>query len=434
MKIYGLRAENVKRLKLVEITPEGNVIKITGKNGNGKSSVLDAICLALGGDAAVKLTNTTRPIHGGEKHASVTVNLGDYIVTRTWSADDKTTLKVENADGKKISSPQTLLNSFLGNLSFDPLAFLQMTSTDKLKTLHRIIGFDPAPLEARRKELFDQRTDVNRDIRNLQAKLKDMNTYAGVDLPAAEVNPADLVAEFQVAADMIAENNKKREQLDRLRDNNKRLISEIDSVESQIAALTERKKELVASREIVLADGGALSAEVKALVDPDLPAIRERMKTVEDTNRQVRERETWRQLDLTLVARTETAEKLTEDIEAVDAEKAATLKDAALPVAGLGFDEEGVTFKDMPLDQASHSEKIQVSMAMGMKLNPELRVMFIKDGEKFDSDAWKIVEKMAIDNDYQLFVELVQNEAGVGVYIEDGVVKEKAVAQVDESF
>ena len=120
MKIISLTAENVKRLRAVEITPDGNVVTITGRNAQGKTSVLDAIWLALGGGAASK--GTIRPIRDGEEKASVRLDLGDLVVTRTWTGD-KTALTVTAADGAKYTSPQGILDALVGRLSFDPLEF-----------------------------------------------------------------------------------------------------------------------------------------------------------------------------------------------------------------------------------------------------------------------------------------------------------------------
>src|SRR3990167_8121669 len=104
MKIVKFSAENVKRLRAVEIVPEGNTVVIAGLNGAGKTSILDAIWLALGGGAATKAT--PRPVRDGQKTAHVTLDLGDLVVTRRWTGDGKSTLKVEGAAGTRYTSPQ----------------------------------------------------------------------------------------------------------------------------------------------------------------------------------------------------------------------------------------------------------------------------------------------------------------------------------------
>ena len=128
MKIIELRAENVMRLKAVEITPDGTVQVIGGRNAQGKSAVLNAIWLALGGGKASK--ETPLPIRDGEDKASVRLDLGDLVVTRSWTRKG-TSLKVENAEGAQYKSPQSMLDALVGQLSFDPLAFTRLSPKEQ---------------------------------------------------------------------------------------------------------------------------------------------------------------------------------------------------------------------------------------------------------------------------------------------------------------
>ena len=114
MKIIHLQVENFKRLKAIDITPEGSVVKITGKNAQGKSSVLDAIWGALGGGKALP----TEPIRQGETQARIRVELDDLVVTRTFTPGNSY-LKVETKDGASYKSPQAILDKLVGRLSFD---------------------------------------------------------------------------------------------------------------------------------------------------------------------------------------------------------------------------------------------------------------------------------------------------------------------------
>ncbi|MGH9252599.1 MAG: AAA family ATPase, partial [Acidimicrobiales bacterium] len=125
MKIVKLTAENIKRLRAVEITPDGNTVIITGRNGQGKTSVLDSIWYALGGGPAAK--GTIRPVRDGQNRAEVTVDLGDLVVTRSWTSAGGTALRVENTDGARYKSPQQMLDGLVGKLSFDPLTFAQQS-------------------------------------------------------------------------------------------------------------------------------------------------------------------------------------------------------------------------------------------------------------------------------------------------------------------
>lgn len=423
LRIVGIRAENVKRLKLVDFVPEGNVIRITGKNANGKSSLIDSLMLALGGDAAVKLTKTTEPIHQGADRGEVTVDLNDYVVTRTWTSNSNSYLKVEAKDGTKIKSPQALLNSFIGDLSFDPLEFMKMGSKDQIKTFHNIIGFDPTELDQRRKEAFEERTITNRQVKEYEAKMKGLNPHENEDLPDKEMDVKEHMQLFKIASDTLHENNKKRRELDEKRHLVTAKKSKVNEIKEQISMLQKELENL--NQEIAedLIDGKAFAEEVANLVDPDLEAIQANMENLDTTNQKVRERLAYLDMKKQYEDAKIKSDGYSKQIQAIDEEKEAAIRNAKLPIQGLGFNDDGVTFNGVNLNQSSHAEKIRVSMAMGMAINPELRVMFIKDGEKFDSDSWQLVEEMAVENDYQLFVEMVDETGKIGVYIEDGMVK-----------
>src|SRR5659263_55539 len=161
MKIIKLTAENVKRLKAVEITPDGTVQVITGRNAQGKTSVLDAIWLALGGGAASK--STLKPIRDGEDHASVRLDLGDLVVSRTWTGD-KTALTVTAADGARYTSPQGVLDALIGRLSFDPLEFTRLSARDQVTALLDLVNLDVDldTLAHQRQSAYAARTEIGR--------------------------------------------------------------------------------------------------------------------------------------------------------------------------------------------------------------------------------------------------------------------------------
>src|SRR5690606_9517554 len=109
------------------------------------------------------------------------------------------------------------------------------------------------------------------------------------------------------------------------------------------------------------------------------------------------------------------AESLTSKIQAIDQQKADMLAKAPFPVCGLGFDENGVTLNGLPFDQASSAERLRVSVAMGIALNPKLRVMLIRDGSLLDSDSLALVAQMAEEHDTQVWVERVSEGEDVSV-------------------
>ncbi len=396
MKIISLTAENVKRLKAVEITPDGTMQVITGRNAQGKTSVLDCIWLAVGGGAASR--ETARPIRDGEDTARVSLDLGDLTVVRTWKGD-KTTLSVTAADGAKYSSPQKVLDALVGRLSFDPLEFTRLSASDQRDALLDVVDIDVdlQQLDGQRKAVFDERTEVGR-------QLKGLGEIPRLDpsVPATEVSASDLIEQISAAARVADQHEQSKRRVASLEEEVNRLSTALKAAREQLAAAwadVEQQQEI-----------------------PDVDGLREQLAGIEETNRAVREQAEHRRRAAEADRLTEERDALTARIESLDQEKADALAAASFPVDGLGFDEDGVTYQGVPFSQASSAEQIRVSLAMAMSLNPKLRVIRILDGSLLDADSLELVRQMATDADYQVWVERVADGSGVGVVIEDGEV------------
>lgn len=407
MKIVELTAENVKRLVAVDITPDPHVQVISGRNGHGKTSVLDAIWLALGGGTAAKAT--ARPVRDGADTAQVRLDLGDYVVTRTWSGE-KSTLKVESADGARFSSPQSLLDGLVGRLSFDPLAFTQMPAREQRDALLSLVDlpFDPADLDRRRAALFEERTVIGRDVRQFEAQLASLPPVPD-GVPEVEVSSAEVVAELQGARAVLADIDRVTREAEQAQSQRERAQAALDAAQAALDEAIEAE-DLVRWR-------------VQALPEPpDTQSIEARLASLDDVNAAVRaRRERERVAEAAREAR-DAYDQRTADIIALDREKELGLSSATFPIDGLGFDNDGVTYRGVPFSQASSAEQIRVSLAMAMALNPKLRVIRILDGSLLDAENLSLVQQMAVEKDYQVWVEKVDDGSGVGVLIEDGQV------------
>ncbi len=403
MKIVQLTAENIKRLKAVQITPDGNTVVIAGRNAQGKSSVLDAIWMALAGGAATK--ETTRPIRDGETKASVVLDLGDLVVTRRWTSAG-TSLEVAAQDGARYSSPQTILDGLIGRLSFDPLAFAEQDAKHQLQMLLDIVDlpFDPVELDAKRRGVFERRTDVNREVKRLEAQLAGLPRVPD-DTPDVEVSAAALAIELREAED----EERRRETL---KQDGERVADEIERLKLELAAA---EASLAAAREAFA-----------ALPDPvDLAPIRARLEVADATNAAVRVKHDRARLDAELADQRAAADAGTAELAEIDRSKAAAIADAKMPLEGLSFDEEGVLYQGVPFSQASSAERLRVGIAMAMALNPKIRVIRITDGSLLDSENLALIEEMAGEHDFQIWIERVDESGTVGVTIEDGQVVEQ---------
>jgi hypothetical protein len=399
MKIIKLTAENVKRLKAVEITPDGTVQVITGRNAQGKTSVLDAIWLALGGGAAAR--ETTRPVRAGEDKASVTLDLGDLLVTRTWTGE-KTSLTVRSADGAKYPSPQGVLDALVGRLSFDPLEFTRLSGRDQIAALLDLVDLDvdlPA-LAAQRAKLYAERTETGRQGKVLEGQAAGLGHME--DAPVEELSASNLIALIR-----SEQQETERQQADHRQA--ARLGAEVQRLEEELA---QARSALASAHDAV-----ASHRPVK-----DVAALEADLATVEETNRAVRRNADREAVAGKLDAARTSYRETTAAIEEIDRSKAEALAKAVFPVTGLGFDDDGVTYNGVPFSQASAAEQIRVSLAMAMSLNPELRVIRILDGSLLDPDNLRLISEMATEHDYQVWIERVADGSGVGVVIEDGEV------------
>jgi len=421
-KIISLQAENIKRLKAVEITPDGNLVIISGANAQGKTSVLDSILFALNGGRELK--NVGKPIREGEKKAKVILDLGDLVVTRNWTDNDKSYLKVTNRDGAAYGSPQKMLDDLVGRLSFCPMAFTQMKPADQLQALLEVIDLpiDLDDIASSRKALYDDRTINGRTLKQSEALLESME-IPRADLPGEEVSAIEIMDELQAAnhaerqlmqdkqklADMLNQSVNFQSEMSRLQEEQKRINSRLDDVRTNLTSNIVESKQL--------------AAKLEEVALPDVSAIRERLSAVEETNRGIRAAAEYRKIENSIEPIMRERDRLTAEIDKLDKVKEDTVKNAKFPVDGLSFDDSGVLYNGIPFSQSSGAEQLRVSLAMAMALNPKLRVIRITDGSLLDSKNLQLIAEMADQKDYQIWIERVDESGNVGIYIEDGEVK-----------
>ncbi len=428
MKIIALRAENFKRLQSVYIEPSGAVVRLTGKNGAGKSSCLDAIAYALGGaDMAPGV-----PIRRGQDAAQVSVDLGEFIVTRR-DTEAGSSLTIRAHDGSKFASPQGMLDKIIGRLSFDPLAFTRAKPADQVEILRKLVGLDFGRLNAQRAGLFEDRTGVNRHVTQLKGAVARMPV---VDAPDEEVSVEALLAEQEKRlaqerrVGALARAVEEAVHLSTAARGHvvaKKLL--VADIEQRIAELQQRladaKDGLLTAESNVESAGREEKAAIAAragAVPPNLDGIRKQLAEAEGVNARVRAKKDRAKEAKYLAEKEAESAALTKQIEELDAQKQGQLEAAKFPVPGLSFSETGVTLNALPLDQASSAEQLRVSVAIGAALNPQLRVSFVRDGSLLDEASLALIAETAEKLDLQVWMERVAGAGETGILIEDGMV------------
>lgn len=417
MKIVKLTAENIKRLTAVEIQPGGHVVKISGKNGAGKSSVLDAMMYALAGGKHLP----DKPVRAGQEKASVTLDLGDLIVTRRFTAAGGSSLYVETKEGARFPSPQAILDTLVGRLSFDPLAFTRLDDAKKVEALRELTGLDFSDIEKRRADLYAERTVVNRNTASLKARLECCPPFLDGEL----IDTAALDAEILAANTAAAEYRNLTQMLENEESALLRMDQDITDTTRRLIELQTRLEGLQTQREEMMQRRFGISLKIEEIKKSrDGKLTREALETerqqavnhnriIEDGRVTQSIRESWE-------AALAESHRLSEAINALDAEKELRVSQAAMPLPGLSFGDGIVTYNGLPLSQASQAEQIRVSVAIAMALNPKLRVIRITDGSLLDSESMRILDDLAREKDYQVWMEVVDESGKVGVVIDDG--------------
>ncbi len=424
-KIIRLQAENVKRLKAVEITPDGAVVVVSGKNGQGKSSVLDAIWMALGGKKAFP----RKPVRDGAEEACIRLELEGLIVERKIKPDGRTTLAVSSPDGAKYSSPQAMLDRLVGALSFDPLAFARMEPKNQRELLRELVGLDTSAVDRERAEVYTQRTDVNRQAKRAKGLLDSLPVHE--DAPAEPVSVAALTDELRAANEAARKADEAElehsEMLDVLEHSERRaeqLRQDVRGLEEQLAAargaLKEHEATVMPARRARVEGTKTRAEELRALV-PDRSAIEERLAQADSVNAKVRDNARHAEAKAELDELAAEAKALTEKLAELDLAKRHALEAAAFPLDGLGIDDEGVLLDELPFEQASSAQQLRASVAIGLALNPELRVLLVRDGSLLDDESMKLLADLAAEADAQVWLERV-GASDLGVVIEDGEV------------
>lgn len=407
MKIVQFSAENIKSLKLVDITPTKDFIQITGKNGSGKTSILDAIWWALAGADAIQ----GQPIRKGEDKAKIRLDLGSMIVTRKFTPSG-TTLVVENAEGFRAPTPQAMLDEIIGQMTFDPLEFSRMAPKSQFDALKKIADVQ-IDLEALAKDDDKDkltRRDIKRDIKNLEGQLTGI--VVAEDAPESPVVMADLLASLK-----------------RIEEENSIIQVESDGRAKREIAWRSLGQQIEAMRNTLKNMESQYDKELGALdqiIIPDYKStdqIKEQIANAEGLNKKYNDKQRAGQINAEIALKQKAEESIEGTLTAREVERAKALSESKMPITGLSLGDKMVMYKDIPFDQLSAGEQLKVSVAIAMAANPTLKVIRIKDGSLLDDDSLKIVQEMAADKEYQVWFEKTDTSGKIGIVMEEGEVK-----------
>lgn len=402
-KITSLELENIKRIKAVQISPtETGLTVIGGKNGQGKTSVLDAIMWLLGGEryrpSEPKREGSVTPPYG-----KITLSNG-LIVERKGKNSD---LKVIDPSGNRAG--QQLLNEFISQFALDLPKFMNGNNKEKADTLLQVIGVGDKlyELDQQEKELYNQRRTIGQIADQKKKYAAELPVYP--DVPAEPISATELIKEQQEILAINGENQRKRQRLAKLQ-------SEADTLRGQI-------EELLAKQAKIHSDLKIAQMDAKDLQDQSTAEIEKSIADIEEINRKVRMNLDKEKAETEAQEYTNKYEAHTERIEAVRKERANLLDGANLPLEGLSVEDGELTYKGFKWDNLSGADQMKVGVAIVRKLNPKCGFVLLDKLEQMDLDTLKEFSAWLKQEGLQVIATRVSTGDECSIIIEDGYSK-----------
>lgn len=402
LKINKLEIENVKRIKAVKLEPKENGLTIIGGNNNqGKTSVLDSIAWALGGEK-YKPSQAERKGSVIPPTLHIVMNNG-LIVERKGK---NSALKVTDPSGQKAG--QQLLNEFVEQLALDLPKFMESSGKEKAKTLLQIIGVGDQldMLDREEKELYNERLYIGRTADQKEKFAKEQPYYP--DAPKELVSPSELIRQQQEILAQNGENQRKRERLHELE-------QEYQKVNEQIEMLLRKQSEIESS--LVIARKSASD-----LHDESTAELEESITNIEEINRKVRANLDKDKAEDDAREYRNQYNSLTQKIEQIRDQKVKLLDSADLPLPELSVKDGELIYKGQQWDNMSGSDRLKVSTAIVRKLNPKCGFVLLDKLEQMDLDTLKEFGEWLEAEGLQAIATRVSTGGECSIIIEDGYV------------
>lgn len=414
VKINKLEIENVKRVKAVMIEPTANGLTILGGNNNqGKTSVLDSIAWALGGNK-FKPSKPTR--EGSMNPPTLRVELSNgLIVERKGKNSD---LKVTDPAGGRAG--QQLLDSFVEEFALNLPKFMESTPKEKAATLLRIIGVGDKlyALDNQESQLYNERLTIGRVADQKKKFAAEQPQYP--EAPNDLVSIADLITQQQTILARNGENAQKRL-------NQEKIKNELHQSEARLAQLKEALAAEEDTHDKLFGDYVIANKSIEDLVDESTAEIEQSIANIEEINRKVRANLDKAKAEEDAAEFAAKYEALSVEIQKVRDERSQLLESADLPLPGLSVEDGELVFEGQKWDNMSGSQQLRISTAIVRKLKPDCGFVLLDKLEQMDLPTLTEFGQWLESVGLQAIATRVSSGEECRIIIEDGYVKSDTV-------
>lgn len=430
-RILSLQIMNARTIEMMDITPTADVVKLQAENGNGKTTVLDIIESVF-----TRQCLDDRIVRRGEDSAIGSINLGEYVIKRVIRKDKTPTIEVRStATGKKADiSAEEFVAKITGKNGDRPIALdisriVGMDGPKRTALLLACAGIDAvklAEVNTKHKDAMDTRKDEKKALDRAEAAMKEFEKYA---MPVSEPpSTADLVKQQKEVADKLEAIAKIAESKTKEDDKIVAEDAEIKRLEGLIAEARARrdiadKKSAELGKQIVNSDEVPLRKQLEKIA-ADTGTADAKRENYNNHKKYAEKKAEW-QKQYQVLAKAE------KDLEAIVEQKKTLMESGKYPTPNLSVQDGEIYFKGTHWSQLSESERLKVALAIANGLNPQLRVLLIRDGNAFDDNAMAQIAAWAKTNDFQIWIERVNSIPSLGtdtVYIVEG----KAISEEEK--
>lgn len=405
--INKLEIENVKRIKAVKVEPSSKGLTIIGGNNNqGKTSVLDSIAWALGGNK-YKPSQAVRD--GSQVPPTLKITMSNGLIVERKGKNSS--LKVIDPNGQK--GGQQLLDSFVEELAINLPKFMDSTPKEKATILLQIIGVGEQlyQLEQQEKTKYDERTAIGRIADQKKKFADELPSYP--DTPKDLVSITDLIQEQQAVLAKNGENARKRQNLEQITTN-------FNNAELKVAQLQEALAAAIDERDIAKQDLAIAQKDTMDLVDESTAEIEGNIARIDEINRKVRVNLDKEKAEMDAKAHKEQYDLLTSEIEAIRKQITDLLDNADLPLPGLTVADGKLLYQGQEWDNMSGSQQLIVSTAIVRKLKPDCGFVLVDKLEQLDQPTLEFYGQWLEQEGLQAIATRVSTGEECAIIIEDG--------------